>query len=75
MLARSVKFTRHYLTQWILKPPGSYKIYWVRQYLENVFWIKYLYTFEMTIKLKSNLYVRSVNIFLIFDTVMCVHTE
>ena len=56
------------LTQWISKLPGSFEIHWVRQYLVNIvlFRIKDLWTYEMTVNLKSNLYVGHV-IFLIFD--------
>ena len=45
--------------------PSSPGAYWVRQYSVNLvlFVIKYRQTSEMTIKLKSNLYVRPVNIF------------
>ena len=48
----------HSAAQWISKLPGSFEIYWVRQYLVNVvlFAIKDLETSEMTVKLKSNLY-------------------
>ena len=50
---------------------GSFELHWVRQYLANVvlFGIKDLQTPEMTVKLKSNLYVRHVNIVPKFDTV------
>ena len=45
------------------KAPGE--IHWVRQYLVSVvlFVIMDLYTSEVTVKLKSNLYVGPVNIF------------
>ena len=44
---------------------GSAEIHWVRQYLVKVdlFQMKDLQTSEMTVKLKSNLYVGPVNIF------------
>ena len=49
----------------------SFEIHWVRQYSANVvlFGIKDLQTPEMTVKLKSNLYVRHVNIVPKCDTV------
>ena len=42
----------------------SFEIHWVRHYLINVvlFGIKDMQAYEMTIKLKSNGYVRTVNI-------------
>ena len=65
MPARPVKFIRYCLTQWISKFTGSFEIHSIRQFLVNVilFWIKDLKISEMTVKLKSDLYVRPVNIF------------
>ena len=66
---RPMKFTRYCLAQYISKLPGSFKIHRVVigtivEYLVNVvlFGIKGLETSEMTVKLKSNLYVGRVNI-------------
>ena len=67
--ARPMKFIRYCLTLWISKlPAGSFEIHWVKQYFVNVvlFWIKDLQTSEMTAKLEKSMYVRPVNIFLIF---------
>ena len=53
------------LTQWISKLPESSKIKQVREYFINVvlFGINDMQKYKMTAKIKSNLYVRPVNIF------------
>ena len=65
MPERRVKLTRYCRTESMLKLPGAFEIHWVRQYLVNVvlFEIMVLYISEMTIKIKSNLYVRLINVF------------
>ena len=64
MPARPLKFTRYYLTQWTSKLPGSFGIHWVRKKLVNavLFKIKDQWTSEITVKLRSNLCIRHVNI-------------
>ena len=54
-------------SQWISKILGSFEIHSARQYVVNVlFGIKDLQTSEITVKLKSNMYVRPANIFIEF---------
>ena len=70
MPAKPIKLTRNYLTQQMSKLLGNFDIHWVRQYEVNVvlFGIKSLLMSKMTIKLKSNLYIGPVYIFIIFVT-------
>ena len=65
MPERRVKFTRYCRTESMLKLPGAFEIHWVRQCLVNVvlFEIIVLYISKMTVKIKSNLYVRLINVF------------
>ena len=72
ILARPIQFSKYHVTQWISKLAESFEIHWVRKYLVNVvlFGIKDLQTSEMAVKLKCNLYVRSKDIFLVFDTAL-----
>ena len=58
-------------TQLISKLLVSFEIHWVRQYR----WTKDLYTYEMTIKLKSNLSIRPVNDFPNFLHWNCIKTN
>ena len=64
MPARPVTFTRYCLTRGISKLPGTLEMHWVIQYHVNValFRTKDLQTYEMTVKLKSKLYVGPVNL-------------
>ena len=65
MPTRPMKFTRYCLIQWISKLVGSFEIHWVRQCLVNVvlFGTNDLLKSDMTVKLKSNLYIGPENIF------------
>ena len=66
MPTRPMKFTRYCLTQWISKLPGSFGIPRVRRYLVNVvlFELNEMSTSEITVKLKSNMHIGPVQIFL-----------
>ena len=60
-----VKLTRHCLTRWISKLLGSFEIHWERQYIPYrvLLGLKGMMIYEMTVKLKSYLYVGPVTIF------------
>ena len=72
MPARSMKFTRNCLTQWISKLLWSLEIHLVRQYLVNIIYLeKGTYKhIKYRKKIKSILYIGPVNIFP--NTLLCI---